>query len=714
MSYRTPAPPEPTSAGEIRSSRVFACFLPLVFLAVSFPEMPPQALLGILWTGLGLLMVLSPPTEKIPRVWLGLAAGFVAFSLTGFLPKGGFAMPSWRAELESLGLDTGPTLFPQTWLAAETMAGFAFTALAAVYLLGSRVNNRQHLNLAMAFALGIGLWALVAVIRHEPDATFGFFPNRNHSATLLAMGAFAGLAAFSQAVRRGNGWWMGLSVPPAALCLYALLAVSVSRAGIVLAAAGFVAWILLTGFRRLQGHAGKAVALLLVAFLGMFLIADSKVKTRLTETVERLETQAEPDPGLSFQETTAPVAEIELDGRISIFRDTFSMVAGEPWHGVGPGQFVRVFPHYRERTTASNDAVALHPESDWLMMWSEVGWPATLCLAAGVALVFWSGGKRAWSGRSRPLRMGTLVAAMMVVLHGVFDVPGHRVGIAWAGIFLLAISLRARADGLAENSILVRSGWRVAGILPLIAGIALLHAQTRGNPLLPSTRVMQAMVEAAELYQQDQAAYDQALADGRDYQPEPAEDPLDKALVRVEGAIRLSPLDPHLHYVRGALALHFDDKPDLATSSFAIQRKLVPNRVRIPLEQARAHPAENQAAVPELWREALKRARSEQSRFPNSHSGVSSTFLRILRSAGADSDLQSAALALAKPDKDLLAQWAKSAPVGVLDKEMPQLIDASKSGEFQKSLYQAWKSRGSKAAIEAFENAHPSFKSTEN
>jgi len=700
------------SASDERSSgKVFAATLLLVLMAVALPEMAPQGLQGILWTGAGLLMILWPPVVRVPRVWGWLAAGFVLFSLVGFLPREWFHIAPWRGDLEALGLDTGTHAFVQSGLAVEVMAGFAATTLVALFLLGHRVDSRYHLRLALGFALGVGAWTTVALMLHQPGKSFGFFPNRNHTATLLVMGTMTGIGCLAHAIRRKDPWKILLSAPPVAVCLYALHAVSESRAGVVLVFAGFVLWIVLSGFRQLRGSVGKALILLIIAVAGTFLIVDSTAKKRLTTSVEKLSVPAPvtgDKPENPFAEGASTGPAISADGRIAIFHDTLEMIRHESWTGVGPGQFAQVFPQYRERIDASNDAKCLHPESDWLMMVAEIGWPSTLCLAAGVIVVFVTSVRLARRGRSRFLRMGCVVAALLLCLHGIFDVPGHRVGLAWAAALLLALSLRSEttsdSDFAAGPSRLSRHCWRGLGLVLAVVGILLVHAQWSQRSVLPSEQVRQCMIEAKKLYDQDQAAYDRAKADGRDYQPAPSEDPLEIALLRLGQAVNVTPLDPYPHFVRGSLALHYDDKQAIAEKSFAIQRRLDPTRVNLPMEQARAWNVQDPRQVTSLWKEALRRAATEDSRHPNSSFGVANTYQRVLETASKDDSLTTAALELAGGESSLLMIWARSVPLSLLDREMPRLLSAAVA---RKSLFQIWEKRGSKDAAADFAKKHP-------
>lgn len=711
MSFDPTIPMGPTSSAERRSTVVFTMVLLLVVLAVAWPEMASQALQGILWAGVGALMLAFPPEVRVPRFWLWLAAGFVLFPLLGFLPREWFRVASWRLDLEALGLDTGHCVFVQAPLAAETLTGFAATAVLAIFLLGHRVNSRVHHRLMLGFVLAVGIWTVAALYLHKPRATFGFFPNRNHSATLLAMAAFAGLGCFAQAVRQKEPWKIALSLIPTGLFLGVLFSASESRAGIVLVVAGFVAWIVLSGFGHLRGHVGKAVALLLLGLGGIFLIVDSTVKTRLDQTIEKIETPLPSTraPQISFNEESLVQPDSNMDGRIAIYHDTWTMIQRENWTGIGPGQFAQVFPQYRHFTNASNNARCVHPESDWLMMLAETGWPATLCLAVGVLAVGFTALRQARSGRARFLRIGGLVAALLLGLHAIFDVPGHRVGLLWAAILLVAMSLRSPADDAADPAPgrPSRLVFRALGLGIFLVGAALFVAQWTNTPILPSAQAQHAMQDVKTLYDADQAAYNKAKAAGRDYQPSPAEDLLESALLRVDQAIHIAPLNPHTHYIRGALALHFDDKPGLAAQSFAIQRRLVPLQIKLVMDQALAWMLQDPQQTVALWQEALRRAVVEDARFSTNPSEVSITYQNLLYAARKDETLLNAALKLADMKPALLVFWARSVPAPMLDREMPNILPALPGAAERDPLFKIWKVRGSKGSAAAFAQAHP-------
>jgi hypothetical protein len=83
----------------------------------------------------------------------------------------------------------------------------------------------------------------------------------------------------------------------------------------------------------------------------------------------------------------------------------------------------------------------LHPESDWLWLAAEIGWPGVILILVGGVLVV----KRVFpldEGSNQRFRIAALIGAVLFALHGIIDVAGHRVGSALAGVFLLGLAIR--------------------------------------------------------------------------------------------------------------------------------------------------------------------------------------------------------------------------------------------------------------------------------
>ena len=160
------------------------------------------------------------------------------------------------------------------------------------------------------------------------------------------------------------------------------------------------------------------------------------------------------------------VQELKADYRNLIFEDTVSMTKKHPIFGVGLAGFPQVFPLFRERTAFQNQMI--HPESDWLWLASEVGWPGTLFVFFACCWLIW----RAFYGaikRPHPLRLTSAICGALFVLHGLFDVSAHRFGtlipacflfcLFWPGQRLEVPVSPKRSRFIALGLVLVATGW---------------------------------------------------------------------------------------------------------------------------------------------------------------------------------------------------------------------------------------------------------------
>jgi O-antigen ligase len=597
------------------TSRIaFGGFWLLLFLATILVGGPWAGFHGILLGVTAVIAALSPPAFRLPRTWWLLAGFFMAAALACFLPASWFSLPDWRAQLTEFGVGTGSLVAIQSRQAAELLTLFALMLLTGMWFAGHRPTPAQLRLWAMAFSVGVAVYAILARTMQNQalaglavgEAHFGFFPNRNHSATYLAMGAVCGLGNTLQALRDKRFVHLGIALATTAVCLWAIAAWSISRAGVVLVAIGCLIWLPMLGRRYLGRHGIWAIALIAITAVGLFLIADTGVRERLSATVEKAGTAIQADPA---GEKSALDANPHLDFRIPVFFDTLGLIRDFPWTGIGAGQFYYVFPQYRKRTVTAQDADAYHPESDWMWMASEAGVPATLALLTLVVLACRKSLKGIFTGRDRALRSACLVAAMLVPIHGIFDVPGHRITLAWSAVFLFVLSLPPPSS---FSSLPVRcpSPWpsRVLALCLLATSLFLIRAQWFGGSQPAVTAAAQAISQAQKLYREDQALQQAATAQGQEHQPDPAEDRLEKALKILDAAKALAPLNREILRHEAFLAFHFDDKYDRIDRAFALDRTLDPTWVAGPLRQAEAWAAIDPQRAADLCLQALHRS----------------------------------------------------------------------------------------------------------
>lgn len=406
--------------------------------------------LCLLLVGGGLALFILRPVVQPRGVPSLLLAAFCLLCLLAFLPQQYFPEPAWRGGLDSL--DTvllAKSVSPQPWLGWFWWWFVVASCLLAWGLLTAPLESKALAAVLHAAALFAAVYALLAVfdaqsVWHYPfhgGAVFGFLPNRNHSATLLVVGSILSLGLMQWRLARGEKGMAVLAALCGAPSVAALLFFSVSRAGVLLLAVAVVVWV--AGAPR--SPAARAKLLATVCMLGiclglLFLAGGSTVRERL---------------GSLFAETAdlASAGDVggDVDFRQPIYRDTVRMIGDFPWTGAGLGQFFDVFPQYRKDSSRATNV--LHPESDWLMVAAESGLPAALVLA-GVAIWYLVACWKSRNAAGGMLRWTAASAVMAALLHGVIDVPWHRLPLGWFLMVLAASSVPSSQQVLRSRRIL--------------------------------------------------------------------------------------------------------------------------------------------------------------------------------------------------------------------------------------------------------------------
>jgi O-Antigen ligase len=622
---------------------------------------------GIVVAFLGFYLLVRPPRFSLGPLTNCALVALLFLAAIAFLPDRWFFIPAWRTALvNDFGIPLAAMVTPQPWITAgcfiSFVAGLSWLYLVATQELELRA-TRFQLRL---FAAGIVFLAAIAVLFYWTHFTlpfwisrrgFGPFPNRNQTADVFALTAIVVLACGQDDLRRGRKFWifwlLALGVIVAALIL------TLSRAGILILVAGSSFWLAAFALRqRSTSRLALGVSFLLLLLTILLLFGG--------ETLERFHLRGDVDIGVS------------TDFRWQIFRDTFELIRNSPWCGIGLGNFEPIFAIFRNASFGNTRA--LHPESDWLWLWTELGWPAIPVAIAGIALVI----RRVFplqEGTNQRYRLATLIAALLFVIHGIVDVSGHRVGTAFAGIFLFGLSLHRPVCLKTSRSIALL--FRMVGVLLLAAGLTWVIA-ARTKKLVPGSVGVSNVKQLSVVANRE-----------RDFT---------ETIGLTTRALTWSPLDWQLYFTR-ALAEIGLKQPNRALDDFRRARFLEPNSYEVPLAEGKVWLSSRPALAPTAFREAFRRARSRRrdvySSMLNTESLQNPEVARILEEVG----LSQPDLALAYLSNVSGETFRRG--VGQLLKNDPNLQSLTDTEKL--ALFLLWSERGDLDELARLVEQHPDW-----
>jgi O-antigen ligase/tetratricopeptide (TPR) repeat protein len=532
---------------------------------------------GIVVALLGVILLVHPPKFSLGPVFNVIVVALLACAATAFLPAHWFSQPAWRVALvEDFGINLPRTLSPQPWISLGCFVSFLAGVSWLYYMSALDLDLRDVRTQLRIFAFGVALLAALCIALYYAHTAlpfwhnyrgFGPFPNRNQTANLFSLTAIVILACGQDDFRHGRKRWLVWLL--AFALMIAAIILDLSRAGILILVAGSGLW--LGAFALRKGSAAR-IALGVSAVLALLTV----MLVFGGQTFER------------FHLRTGDAADIASDFRWTIFRDALQLIQASPWSGIGLGNFDAVFAVFRDASL--NGARALHPESDWFWFWVEAGWPAVVLTMAGITLLI----RRVFplqEGTNQRFRLAALIAALLFALHGLVDVSGHRVGTAFAGIFLLGLALR-RPAGL-RSSFAIPIVFRVVGIALLAAGIAWVFATRYEKPLPGAVGVENEMRLATSANQ------------GRNFA---------ETVQRTTRALQWEPLRWQLYFLRALGEVGARLPASAAVDDFRRARFLEPNVYEVPFEEGKVWVSASQPAFAlTAWREALRRAGGQRA-----------------------------------------------------------------------------------------------------
>src|SRR6266568_901281 len=526
---------------------------------------------GIVVAFLGLYLLGRPPHFS-----LGLAANlvllaFVVWSLIAFLPASWFFQPDWRATyLNDFGISLPTTLSPQPWMTLTCLLSVV-AGLSWLYVVCAQQLELREARLQLRlFTAGVVVLAAICILfwlRHgsppfwHNERNFGPFPNRNQTGNLFGLTAIMILACGQDDLRKGRKrwifWGVALSLTIAAITL------NFSRAGIGILVVGSALW--LGAFsvccQRSPSRIALVVSFLLLLLTVLLLFGG--------QTLER------------FHLHNLGSADISNDFRWRIFSDVFQLIRDSPWVGIGLGNFEDIFATFR--AASDSDHRALHPESDWLWLWTELGWVAVVLIIVGFVLIL----RKVFplrEGTNQRYRLATLIAAILFALHGLVDVSGHRVGTMFAATFLFGLSLHRPHTFKSARSLPIV--FRLVGLILLVVGVSWVVA-VRGQKLLPGSV---GVTNAKQL----------ATIDNRERN-------FPETVAVTTKALEWGPLEWELYFSR-AVAESEMKQTETALADFRRARFLEQISYEIPLAEGNVWLASQPVLAATAWREALRRA----------------------------------------------------------------------------------------------------------
>ncbi len=549
-----------------------AVALPLIVLLASFlGGSTARWSEGIVLAGFGLLLLARPPRLSLGAALNVIALLFFALAAMAFLPAEWFHVPAWRIALtKDFGVQLPGTVSVQPWLTLDSgitlLAGFAWL----YYVTTAEIDLRDVRRAARFFAAGIIALAALAIFLHLRDGSlpfwhnvrnFGPYPNRNQTGDLFGISTLIVLACLEDDIRRGR--WRGLFWLGGVGVLVAALIFNFSRAGILILVLGTVAWLVRLAFRKWSGAAVAIAVSVFLLLIGALLLFGGA-------TIARFHFRLGGDAGVAS------------DYRLLIFRDALAMIHASPWCGLGLGNFESVFALFRD-ASAAGARRSLHPESDWLWLASELGWPGVVLVLAAFALFV----RRIFplqEGTNQRLRYAALLGALLFALHGLVDVSAHRFGTFLAGTFLLGLAQHRPVSCAPRRWLPI--AFRLVGVVLIVAGVTWFFSW-RQERLVPGRLGVENAKRAA------------AFAN-RGHRFEEAIGALDRGLV-------WAPLDWELYFVRGVSRIGLRRPDAEAVADFRRARFLEPSAWQLPFEEGKTWLTVQPTYALSAWREAMRR-----------------------------------------------------------------------------------------------------------
>jgi spore germination protein YaaH/O-antigen ligase len=451
----------------------------VLFAPLPFGSVRPGAVLAVelAAAGLGLLLIWLAAVDdgarlSVPRLPLAICGGLIALGLFQIVPLPFSIAETFNPTAELirplvpyLGLDHPPAVSWSVAVPETTDALLRFTAYvliglsAAVAFQGERARRRFALAVvaAAAFQAVYGSGEYLTGRQHifafpkkyYLDSATGTLINRNHFATLLAIALpFALTLAIPRPSDPGRrGWRSRLLALAETRSLTRLLAVSAS----------VLIWMgLLLSHSRAGLLAAMAAAAVVVFHFRSTRAAKWIAAAGAGVLVLLLSLELSQAPGERFFSVGDDLG--AKAGRLTVWRDSRSLVAARPVLGWGFGTFESAFPTVQ---SADVDVRYDHAHNDWIEWLTEGGVLAFVAAVTLLAMALRHGG------------VASRAALVAVGLHAVWDFSLRIPAVAVLTAATMGWGYAAHAAGAASDARPGGTLRRVGRWLPALA-VALL------------------------------------------------------------------------------------------------------------------------------------------------------------------------------------------------------------------------------------------------
>jgi O-antigen ligase len=620
---------------------------------------------GVVITLLGFCLLVRPP-----RFSLGAITNLVLFILfilatVALLPAHWFFQPEWRAAfVNNFAIQLPSTLTPQPWITLSYLVSFA-AGLTWLYVVSTQDLGLREVRFQLRlFTSGIVLLAAICIAFYLAHITptfwlseqnFGPFLNRNQTGDLFALTEIVILACVHDDFRRKRKRWIAWIL--ALVLIATAIVLNSSWSGIGIFVVGSAFWLSALTFRKRSRLAlGVFFLFLLVTALVVF----------GEQTFQK------------FHLSNFGSVGISSDLRWRIFHDTFRLIRDSPWCGIGFGNFESIFAVFRNASLS--DPRTLHPESDWLWLWTEVGWPAIALTLLGIVLLV----SRVFplrEGTNQRYRLAALIAAVLFAIRGIVDVSGHQVGTMFAAIFLLGLALHRPLSLKANRWVPIL--FRIVGIGLLAAGLLLVIA-ARGQKLLPGS-VGVSNAKGLSVVADRERNFSETIA-------------------LTTRALRWAPLDWQLYLARAIAEVEVKQERS-AVDDFRRALFLEPIAYEVPLAEGNAWLPHRPVLAVTAWREALRRAGPLRPQVYKSM--LSDASLK-------NSEVSSILEAIGLSEHDLIMPYLNRVSDASFNRVLAQLLrndpNLQSFSETEKlALFAFWSERGDPEEISRVVEQHPEW-----